>query len=142
MADLSLDWRRLFEQRTPEAARALVGDDDAGAFAAWEAARAVLAQSEARVASRTAELEVLQSLGRRCAEAVRPRTLFGTAAQVLQERAGFDLFVAALTGDRPRLRAWIARPCAPACLDRAAAAAWEAMDSGLPQPPLGAELLL
>ena len=130
-----LDWRRLFEQRTVEAARQLA-EGDAAALAAWEAARAVLEQSEERLAGRTAELEALQALGRRCAEASRPGQLFATAAQVLHERAGFDLFAVALAGDRPRLRAWTARPCAVPLREAVAAGAWEAMDSGLPVPPL------
>src|SRR5262249_35261138 len=98
--------------------------------------RAVLEQSEERLAGRTAELEVLQALGRRCAEAMRPGQLFATVAQVLHERAGFDVFAAALTGDRPRLRAWTARPCALPSVERVASSAWEAMDSGLAEPLL------
>jgi signal transduction histidine kinase/ActR/RegA family two-component response regulator len=130
-----IDWRRLFEQRTAEGARRLVPGDPV-ALAAWEAARAVLEQSEERLAGRTAELEVLQALGRRCAEATRPGQLFATAAQLLHERAGFELFAVALAGDRPRLRAWTARPCALASSKAVAAGAWEAMDSGLSPPPL------
>ena len=135
-----LDWRRLFEQRTAEAAHRVAGGD-AAALAAWEAARGVLEQSEERLAGRTAELEVLQTLGRRCAEATGPGQLFATAAQLLHERAGFDVFAAALTGDRPRLRAWTARPCARPSLERVAEAAWDAMDSGLPAPPLETQTL-
>jgi len=130
-----LDWRRLFEQRTAEAARQ-VAAGDAAALAAWEAARAVLEQSEERLAGRTAELEVLQALGRRCAEAMAPGQLFATVAEVLHERAGFDLFAAALTGARPRLRAWTARPCALPSIEQVAGSAWEAMDSGLSIPTL------
>jgi two-component system NtrC family sensor kinase len=38
--------------------------------------------------------------------------------------------------DRPRLRVFTARPCARACIEQVASAAWESMDSGLPQPAL------
>ena len=98
-----VDWRRLFAQRTAEAARQ-VAAGDAVALAAWEAARAVLEQSEERLAGRTAELEVLQALGRRCAEAMRPGqlTVKGKDAAKLWQWLGTGTFSATRQAARAR----------------------------------------
>ena len=139
----SVDWRRLFAQRTLDEALDVLAEagPTVGALEAWSAARAVLEQSERRLEIRTAELEALQALGRRCAEAMTPGQLFGTAAAILHERAGFDLLVTALAGEPPRLRAWTAGLTGPESVQPVAEAAWDALGVPVPRPVLQVQVL-
>ncbi len=83
----------------------------AAALSAWRASRAELSRSEARLRAGTRELALIESLGRRAAEARSPQDLFYGTACILQEGTGFDAVVAAdaLAGG-PEAVVYLARP--------------------------------
>jgi two-component system NtrC family sensor kinase len=77
-----------------------------------------LAGAEARLAERSRELDLLQSLGRRAAQAQAPAELFEATIGVLQHGPPFDLALAAHELDgRLEVRVFLARPFEPAEID-------------------------
>ena len=90
--------------------------------------------------ARVRELDMIQSLARRSAEARTPGELFAGAVSVLQRSEEVDVALAAFRVDgAPEIRAYLSRPVDPACLrDLAGRAAgllaWDR--SSLPEPEL------
>jgi two-component system NtrC family sensor kinase len=94
------------------------------ALEAWREAQLELDRAETRLAARTQELSLIQSLGRMAAEAQTPSELFLATINTLQQGEELDL---ALVGHEldgsPELSAFLSRPFAGPCLQKIAARA-------------------
>jgi len=96
------------------------------AFEAWREAQLERLRAEARFAARTRELDVLQSLGQRAAEANSPYDLFAAAVETLQRGDDLDLALATYSLDgTSEAFAFQSRPFESSSLDRLVARAGE-----------------
>ncbi len=90
-------------------------------LAMWHQARKMLAESEVRVVARSAELDLLQAIGRAAAEARAPETLFASVISVLERTEDFDVFlVGHVMPGVPETPAYVSRPFTDEYLDRLA----------------------
>ena len=81
------------------------------ALEAWREAQLELGRAESRLALRTQELDLIQSLGRRAASARTPHELFAATIEALQSEEDLDLALVAHAFDnRPETIAFVARP--------------------------------
>jgi len=73
-------------------------------------------RAESRVEARTRELDLIQALGRRAAEARTPVELFRAVVEELQRGEGLDAALVALRVEgNPELRLYVSRPIADGC---------------------------
>jgi two-component system NtrC family sensor kinase len=100
--------------------------------------RRSIERAESRLEARTRELDLIQSLGRRAAEARTPVELFRTVVEELQRGEGLDAALVALrVGGAPELYLHVSRPIGDACaaeLVRRAAGLLGWDPDGLPAP--------
>jgi signal transduction histidine kinase/ActR/RegA family two-component response regulator len=90
----------------------------AWALAAWRAARLEHSRADARLRRTTRDLDILQVLGRKGAEAKTPAELFAVVAASLHEGAGMDLVaVAHALAGSPAVSVFPSRPVADDDLD-------------------------
>jgi len=94
------------------------------ALEAWREAQLELGRAETRLAARTQELSLIQSLGRMAAEAQTPSELFLATINTLQQGEELDLALVGHDLDgAPELSAFLSRPFAGPCLEKIAARA-------------------
>jgi two-component system NtrC family sensor kinase len=104
------EWRLLVEGLETAPSAELV-DRGVVALEAWREAQLERVRSEARIEARARELDVLQALGRRAAEARNLPGLFASAVETLQQGGGLDLVLAAYATDgSPEAQAFFTRP--------------------------------
>jgi len=115
-------WSRLLRSTSPDLAQdeilRLLGQGGAALPLApeelldiWRQARREISRVEAGLAARSSELDLLQSLGRRAAEAGWAEELFDATASVLHEGQALDLvLVGYQLDDSPRMTGFLARP--------------------------------
>ena len=104
------DWKLWARVRDADAMPGAV-DRAALLLEAWRQARGELKRAEGRLAARTRELDVLQSLGRRAAEARTPAELFASTLSVLQPEAELDLALVGCEWEgSPEMTVFLARP--------------------------------
>ncbi len=95
--------------------------DTASRLGMWQQARTMLAESDVRAIARSAELDVLQAIGRAAAEARSPEALFASVISVLERTEDFDVFlVGHVMSGVPETPAYVSRPFADEHLDRLA----------------------
>jgi len=88
------------------------------ALEAWREAQLELGRAESRLAMRTQELDLIQSVGRRAASARTPYELFEATIEALQSEEDLDLALVSYAFDRrPETIAFLARPFAPEALE-------------------------
>ena len=105
------EWRLVAQMSDDDRAALAAFERVVGVLAAWRGVRGVLAESEAGLAARSHELDLVQALGRRAAEARRPEELFRATAAVLQHGPALDLVLAAWVADGAcRSSAYLSRP--------------------------------
>jgi len=141
-----LDWSRLLKAETTESALAEIarwlgtdvrwlspgsGDPAPGnssrpdlveratfALDAWREARRELALAERRLTARSAELDLIQAVGRRAAEARALPELFATTVAAMHQGVPLDLAITAHRGDRGlELQFFSTRPFAESYLE-------------------------
>jgi two-component system NtrC family sensor kinase len=117
--------------------------DRAGlALEAWREAQLELGRAESRLALRTRELDLIQTLGRRAAEARTARDLFTAVLAVLQQGEDLDLaLVADTAGEALEVTAHLARPVEEACLVELAMRATRLLGGGGASPDVRCEKL-
>ena len=111
-------WAELFRCATVDSALESVagaGSEERGmALSAWQAARELISEAEARLEARAADLESLQAFGRGLAEARSTDELFDAAARGAERMLDLDAVVfASVLTDRPSVRLFLARALAP-----------------------------
>ena len=121
-SDRDLNWSHLLRSDSSDRALREIGrwlgsGDDRATLTpedlldVWRLARKEIARAEAGLAKRSRELDLLQSLGRRAAEAGWAEELFDATASVLHEGQSLDLVLIGYVVDgRRRLTAFLARP--------------------------------
>jgi two-component system NtrC family sensor kinase len=83
-----------------------------------ETGEPTLSRAKSRLAARTRELDLIQTLARRAAEAQTPAGLFAAAVAVLQRSEELDAaLVADSSGGVRRLRVFFSRPLSEECID-------------------------
>jgi signal transduction histidine kinase/ActR/RegA family two-component response regulator len=121
-------WKLSAWCRGSEAIPQLRIDWAAWVLSAWRTARLEQGRADARVQSRAKDLDILQAMSRRGAEAQSPQDLFATVATVLHEGAGIDLLaVAHSLGGGREVTSYLGRPVAEGDIDSIATELAEAL---------------